>query len=172
MTITKSHTRPTTFVTLPFINNVINEIEERYGDAPATIVKGFSLIPSILMNSKNTNWQKNVSNFAKVYKNDLVSFETLSPELLMWETYWSKEFLGDLPTTIAETLKAIHPIKKSSPNIYAALRLLATIPVTSCECEHAILVLRRLKTYLRSTMSEERFCQNASKKDGVREHPQ
>lgn len=38
-----------------------------------------------------------------------------------------------------------------------ALRILGTIPVTSCECERAVSSLRRLKTYLRSTMTENRL---------------
>ena len=48
-------------------------------------------------------------------------------------------------------------MRKTFPNIYAALRILATIPVTSCECERAVSVLRRLKTYLRSTMLQDRL---------------
>ena len=48
-------------------------------------------------------------------------------------------------------------MKASFPNVYAGLCVLATVPVTSCECERAISVLRRLKTYLRITMSEERL---------------
>ena len=48
-------------------------------------------------------------------------------------------------------------MRRSFPNIYAALRLLATLPVTYCECERAVSVLRRLKTYLRSTMEQSRL---------------
>ena len=35
------------------------------------------------------------------------------------------------------------------------LRILATLPITSCECEHSISALRILKDYKRSTMVEE-----------------
>ena len=37
------------------------------------------------------------------------------------------------------------------------LRIICTLPVTSCECERSISVLRRLKSYLRSTMGQERL---------------
>jgi hypothetical protein len=47
--------------------------------------------------------------------------------------------------------------KVSFPNIYTALQIFATIPVTTCTCERSISVLRRLKTYLRSIMSESRL---------------
>ena len=35
--------------------------------------------------------------------------------------------------------------------------LAATIPVTSCECERSISMLRLIKTPLRSTMTQERL---------------
>ena len=43
------------------------------------------------------------------------------------------------------------------PTIAMLLQLLATWPVTTCSCERSISALRRLKTYLRSTMQQERF---------------
>ena len=67
------------------------------------------------------------------------------------------EYEGSLPSSITKTLKITHEMRKSFPNIYAALRILATIPVTSCEVEQAVSVLRRLKTYLWSTMENDRL---------------
>ena len=64
---------------------------------------------------------------------------------------------GEIPHTIATTLLLAHEMKNSFPNIYTALRIMATVPVTSCECERAVSVLRRLKSYLRSTMSQKRL---------------
>ena len=43
------------------------------------------------------------------------------------------------------------------PGIYHCLKLLATVPVTSSQCERTTSVLRRLKTYLRNTMCQDRF---------------
>ena len=43
------------------------------------------------------------------------------------------------------------------PNIHILLRLICTLPVTSSECECSISVLRHLKTYLRTTMGQERM---------------
>ena len=60
-----------------------------------------------------------------------------------------------MPTTVAATLKVTDAAL--FPNITRALRILATIPVTSCECERAVSSLRRLKTYMRSTMHGNRL---------------
>ena len=43
------------------------------------------------------------------------------------------------------------------PNLYCCLRLLGTVPVTTCECERSISSLRRLKSYLRRAMGEDRL---------------
>ena len=43
------------------------------------------------------------------------------------------------------------------PNINILLRLICTLPVTSCECERNVSALRRLKTYLRTTMGQDRL---------------
>ena len=48
-------------------------------------------------------------------------------------------------------------LKNTVPIIYQCLRILGTVPVTSCECERSISVMKRLKTYLRSTMTQSRF---------------
>lgn len=42
-------------------------------------------------------------------------------------------------------------------NIHCALRLLATLPITSCKCERSISSLRCLKTYMRTSTSQERL---------------
>ena len=41
--------------------------------------------------------------------------------------------------------------------LHAALRLAATFPMITCSCDCSISVLRRLKTYVRNTMSQERM---------------
>ena len=59
-----------------------------------------------------------------------------------------------LPNTIASTLRTIS--KDLFPNIAYLLSILAILPITSCEAERSISALRRLKIYMRSSMSQER----------------
>ena len=40
------------------------------------------------------------------------------------------------------------------PNLHVLLRICATIPVTSCECERSGSVVKRLNTYLRASMGQ------------------
>ena len=43
------------------------------------------------------------------------------------------------------------------PNIYVLLRIASTIPVTSCENERANSTLKNIKSFLRSSMGQERL---------------
>ena len=43
------------------------------------------------------------------------------------------------------------------PELLKVLKILFTMPVTSCEAERSFSTLKRLKTYLRSTMGEDRL---------------
>ena len=43
------------------------------------------------------------------------------------------------------------------PEILKVLKIFSTLPVTSCEAERSFSTLKRLKTFLRSTMGEERL---------------
>ena len=42
------------------------------------------------------------------------------------------------------------------PNIHMILRILLTFPVTTCSCERSISVLNRVKSYNRTTQTDER----------------
>ncbi|XP_065645576.1 52 kDa repressor of the inhibitor of the protein kinase-like [Hydra vulgaris] len=104
--------------------------------------------------SSDTNWKDHVISFSDFYKIDLPNPLALLGELKLWEVYWVK-FKNELPSNITETLKAIN--FPGFENIKIRLKLLATLPLTSCECERTFSSLRRLKDYKRSTMVEDRL---------------
>ena len=56
----------------------------------------------------------------------------------------------------ASSLKACDP--DDFPNLYMLLKIAATLPVTTCECECSISTMRRLNNYMRHcTMGESRL---------------
>ena len=63
--------------------------------------------------------------------------------------------INAVPNTIAAILANIN--KDIFPNIYYMLTILAVLPITTCEAERSLSTLRRLKTYLRSTMAADRL---------------
>ena len=47
--------------------------------------------------------------------------------------------------------------KKIFPNLYMLLQVALTIPVSSASCERSFSVMRRIKIWLRNSMSNDRF---------------
>ena len=54
-------------------------------------------------------------------------------------------------------MEATVPMDTTFPTLYQLLKILATIPITTSQCERSISRLRIIKTYMRSTMTEERL---------------
>ena len=64
----------------------------------------------------------------------------------------------DLPTTLCTTLDSVNPVLYPSiDTILIKLCVLLTMPVASATVEMPFSVLRRLKTYVRSTMKNDRL---------------
>ena len=59
--------------------------------------------------------------------------------------------------TVCDILNTSEVIKNMFSEVHSFLLLFLTLPVTSATAERTFSVLRRLKTYLRSTMSQERL---------------
>ena len=113
------------------------------------------LIPSkvVSLNGQSKSLMKNVSGFYKFYIADLPSPRQVEKELDLWEQLWIDN--KECPNNIINTLKAVD--FGCFPNIKTALHILATLPITSCECERSFSGLRRVKTYTRTTMSDDRL---------------
>ena len=54
-------------------------------------------------------------------------------------------------------MTALQQCGSLTPTIALLLQIFATLPITTASAERSFSVLRRLKTYLRSTMGEERL---------------
>ena len=96
----------------------------------------------MFLRGQGREWKQEVQDFIKFYEDDFPSVYAIQSELSLWEKYW-EEYLDPIPDSICTTLKAISfPCFKI---IKIALRILGTLPVTSCESERSFSALRRLK---------------------------
>ena len=84
------------------------------------------------------------------------SVKSFDVELDLWQTKWSSdsEQAKELDTP-EKVLPSADP--DYYPNIRTLIVILTTLPITSCECERSISMLRLVKTALRSTMTETRL---------------
>ena len=128
---------------------MLSELRERFSSDNIALVKGFYCIPSIM--TRNSSWKQKLKSFMIRYESDMVDVNTFDAEIDTWETQWLKTST-DLPSTVEETITRM-PISMY-PNIFQVLHLLAVLPVTTCSCERSISTLRRVKTYLRNTMTQ------------------
>ena len=92
-------------------------------------------------------------------KNLLLLLTTWTIILLLLKLPWQKNTLSrflELSET-SDALKELAPLKSAFPTVVKLLQLAMTISVTSAKCERTFATLKRVKTYLRSTMTEERL---------------
>ena len=154
-------------LTIPFLDQLISSMEDRFAPKHLALYSGFNILPSIMR--KTENWRAMFKPFIDCYLKTITDFGNIDAELDMWEIYWAKEFESNKAdqsvlleykcTSIQEVLIICEKLdlKNIFPLIYGCLKILGSVPVTTCECERSVSVLRLLKTYLRSTMGQDRF---------------
>lgn len=90
------------------------------------------------------------------YESDLPSSLNVNTEVHQWKRKYCECNASDLPDNPFDALNKCDP-QRIFPNIVTLLKILRTIPVTLCEAEHSFSALCRLKTFLHSTVSEDRL---------------
>ena len=140
-------------LTIPLLDHLKEEIESRFPSEMCNLYNGFYVIPIIFLHCKDVCWKTEFLKFLSAYKDDMPNYRSIHCELEMWETSWRKGFEKVEYDSVSDTLKNCDEL--AFPNIYVALKILAV--VTTCECERSVSALRRMKTWLRSTMANERL---------------
>lgn len=97
--------------------------------------------------------QSEIKAIIEQYKEDLPHPELAITELARWQLFCQEEQseIGSITTALDKCDIDIFP------NINTLLKLSATLPVTTVECERSFSTLRRLNTYLRATQSSQRL---------------
>ena len=138
-------------LSIPFLDYLISEIQTRFSNTNLEVMDALFGMPMNVVTKDD--WKPMFSKFLETYKDDLPEPRYLATELEMWS---EKCHLAEsLPAKLTDVL--VFADKLSFPNIYTAFKIFSTIPVTTCTCERSISSLRRLKTYLRNSMSENRL---------------
>ena len=137
-------------LTIPFLDQLVTEMNARFSNAQQKAILGLSLVPAAISNE----WKEKAQELMEFYREDLPDPESFLVEFHCWELKW-KNYTGEKPKDPQETLP--HTDCALFQNIRELLKITCTLPVTSCECERSNSALKRLKTYLRSTMGHERL---------------
>lgn len=129
-------------VTVPFLDHLCSQMEERFSITQKKAYMGLSLVPDTIRSDKE--WRERVKNVVNLYESDLPSPLTLQVEL-------------DFGKVSGHFGKVIFPPALKVLNIHTLLKILCTLPITTSECERTFSSLKRLKMYTCSTMRQERL---------------
>lgn len=114
-------------------------------------------VPTVLVNVEKSAIVSTVTAMSSMWNDFLPSPATLDVETNRWLNKW-KSTSQELPATLQESL--LQCDADVFPNMASLLRLACTVPVTTCENERSNSRLKLLKTYLRSTMGQDRLSGN------------
>ena len=139
-------------VAIPLLDHLQSEMKTYFNPTNDAVLSSlFNLLPELVaVGDRNPD----IEAALEFYENDLPSPHVVDVELPRWKSKWCSTEDADLPTSAVQTLAARD--QEVFPNIHTLIRILCMLPILSAECEHSFSTLRRLKTYLRSTMSSER----------------
>ena len=143
-------------LTIPFVDHLGFQINFRFSEESLVSYSGLYIVPYKMLSAKSM-WKENFFKCFNFYILDMPSPSSIQAEMDLWENHWKScsSKLLTIPSHISEVLKL--PITKGFVNIYVALRILATLPVTTCECERSFSAMRHLKKWTQSTMGQTRL---------------
>ncbi len=137
---------------LPFLDHLINEITVRVLNPKPRMLAQY-LLPRQL-HQLNSGMEavvfQSFNNETADHIKDLRATE-IQRWRAKWEGYEQHEKPGGLLQTLDVTDQHLYP------NIFMALSTLVTMPVSTASVERSFSSLRRIKTWLRSTMTEDRL---------------
>ena len=139
-------------VAIPLLDHLQSEMKTYFNPTNDTVLSSlFNLLPELVaIRDRNPDFEAAL----EFYENDPSSPNVVDVELLRWKRKWCSTDDAELSPSAVQTLAACD--REFVSNIHTLIRILCTLPITSAECERSFSTLRRLKTYLRSTMSSER----------------
>ena len=138
-------------VAVPFFDHIISELDDQFSSLTLRVSKLLGLVPYVIQESRVTAQQ--LTDLVDLYKDDLPSPQLFSSEFQRWKIMVQNGRIA--ADSCASSLKACDP--DDFPNLYMLLKIAATLPVTTCECERSISTMRRLNNYMRCTMGESRL---------------
>ena len=151
---------------LPLLDAVITDMQSRFGEETMSALSELAyFIPAIIVKSAEIH----TDIFDHLLKRYHHFFDVIEPayqfklqgEIALWRQKWvtlQAERPEDdihVPQTVATGLAACDA--SAYPLIHTLLTILLTLPVSTASAERSFSTLRRLKTWMRSRMGEERL---------------
>ena len=146
-------------ITIPLLDHILSELASHFNKHQQTALM---LIPYVLVTKTLAEVQSQLAQLRDMYSDDLPCPISFKSEVHTWYLKWTTEKQSHgsecLPTSLSFTLPHASCL---FPSIKELLHILSTLPVTSCSAERSFSGLKRIKTVLRSTTSNEHLTSTA-----------
>lgn len=133
---------------IPYLDSIITSLEIRFSEENTPALALSKLHPAQMQKMSVENLTETCETISQFY-----DLPTIKYDIELWHQLWNNK---SNPTnlTVVDVLKEA---KIFFPGTEKALKILIALPCTTCTVERSFSSLRRLKTWLRSTMGENRL---------------
>nr|CAI5865135.1 unnamed protein product [Callosobruchus analis] len=142
---------------IPYIDSLISSLNIRFSQENTPAFALSRLHPLYMTKTSIADLHKNAESFQEFYNLDITG------ELNLWHNLWVTKALSDDQLKDIEVVDLFKEANIFYPAVRKALIILSTIPCTTATVERSFSTLRRVKTWLRSTMGEERLTDRQNK---------
>lgn len=131
----------------PVLDSFLSELKRRFTDKNKDIMRALQACYPTSRNFLDTT-----------HLNPLIVTYDLDLEALIMETQVAKRTLARKELEdISDVLMELAPLKLAFPTVVKLLQIAMTVCVSTAKCERSFSALKRIKTYLRSSMSKQRL---------------
>ncbi|XP_022163133.1 uncharacterized protein LOC111028709 [Myzus persicae] len=143
---------------IPLLENISEDLQSRFLNAKTKITFILMLlIPSNVLNISNDKKHEILQTVTNHYAYLNINILEFQGEIELWKTKWieSKNECKTIPENVLESITQRNKILFNG--IRKILIILATLPVSVASAERSFSTLRRLKTWLRSQIGQDRL---------------
>src|SRR5215469_16775289 len=144
---------------LVILDRLISELTRRKEVYSLLSARFDFLISGAAATMDSNEIKDNAARLSKEYPNDLPDAEEFGNECRHFFGFIKTIDKENRPKTIPLLCELLYDndLQDLYPYVYIALRIFSTMPASNCSAERSFSVLRRIKNYLRSTMSHDRL---------------
>jgi len=137
---------------IPFLDRVLGDLKERFADHNSAVYCLSSLIPAFI-HQYSFDYLLPALEMCDKFVDD--NQNKLRSEFDLWKQRRINSAEAELPKSAIDSFSACN--ESLYPNVAVLRQVLATLPVTTAIAERLFSTLKRLKTYLRSSMADDRL---------------
>lgn len=148
-------------ILIPYLDSLIASLNVRFAEANSPAFSLLLLHPANMLKQSMETLKSKANEIGNFYKLNLMG------EIELWYNVWAAKKLSNDQLKDLELSDVAKEAETCFPQVKRALHIAIAQPCTTCTIERSFSTLRRVKTWLRSTMVEDRLNGNKRKEVAV-----